>query len=237
MHRFYLPSPDVRENILTVREAHRLHQMSRVLRMKPGDLFSFFNDKGEEHSVRVLELKRDSLIAQVLEKLERQTESLVEVSLYQAIPKKTALFELIVQKATELGVHHLYPLVTERTEKRRLSKFERLVTIAVEATEQSNRLRVPVIHHPVSFESALEQARNGYLGYEFQEQIDLLDYGKSITETGAVQIFIGPEGGFSQKEVIKAKNAGVKLFTLGPRILRTETAAMASLAQLLHLLR
>ncbi len=174
---------------------------------------------------------------QRLERLVRHTEPAIRVSLYQAIPKKTALFEWVVEKATELGVSTIHPLITERTEKRRLSKFERLERIAVEATEQCNRLRVPLIHHPVSFETALSQVKNGYLAYEFAEGMDLLDYGKGLTAGGALQLFIGPEGGFGQKEVNLAKKAGIKIYTLGPRILRTETAAMASLALLLPLIR
>lgn len=237
MHRFYIPAPDLRGDTLALTEPTQVHQLFRVLRMKPGDSFSVFDEEGREYSVRILEISARHVLGQVLEKLERHTELSVEVSLYQAIPKKTELFELIVQKATELGVAHIYPLITERTEKRRLSKFERLTRIATEATEQSNRLRVPVIHHPIALEAALEQVSNGYLAYEFEEQVGLLDYGKSLTQGNALQIFIGPEGGFSQKEVMLAKKTGLKTFTLGPRILRTETAATASLALLLHLCR
>lgn len=236
MHRFYIPSPDITKDTLTIRDPHLLHQLARVLRIHPGDKFSFFSDAREEYSAQALEIQRDEMVAQIFEKLERRTEPTLEISLYQAIPKKTALFEWVVEKATELGVAEIFPMVTERTEKRRLSKFERLERIAIEATEQSGRLRVPLIHHPIAFEAALRQAKNGYLAYEFHEGMQLLDYGKSLTEPGHLELFIGPEGGFSQKEVALAEKTGIRAFSLGPRILRTETAAMASLAQLLPLM-
>lgn len=186
--------------------------------------------------MRVLEIGHRKILAQVMEPINRQTESSMAISLYQAIPKKTALFEWVVEKATELGVSAIYPLITERTEKRRMSKFERLERIAVESTEQSNRLCVPVIHHPVSLDMALEQVTNAYMAYEFAEGVHLPDYGAVLKVGGAIQLFIGPEGGFSQREVTTTQKAGVKIYSLGPRILRTETAAMASLAQLLPLL-
>ncbi|MFH0820611.1 MAG: RsmE family RNA methyltransferase [Candidatus Peregrinibacteria bacterium] len=237
MHRFYIPSLDLTTDTVSIVDPHRVHQIARVLRMRPGELLSVFDGRGEEREIKILEVTSHQVLGQRLERLIRRTEPSVQVSLYQAIPKKTALFEWVVEKATELGVSAIYPLITERTEKRRMSKFERLERIAIESTEQCNRLRVPLIHHPISFETAFLQAKNGYLAYEFEEGMDLLDYGKALMTGNALQLFIGPEGGFSQKEVNAAKKAGIKIYSLGSRILRTETAAIASLSQLLPLIR
>lgn len=236
MQRFYLQNPDFQKDTVTIADPRVVHQCARVLRMRAGSEFSVFDETGKEFKLRALEISSRMILGQILEPLERHTEPGLQVSLYQAIPKKTVLFEWVVEKATELGVAEIFPMVTERTEKRRLSKFERLERIAIEAAEQSGRLRVPVIHHPIAFEAALKQAKNGYLAYEFHEGMQLLDYGKSLKEAGHLALFIGPEGGFSQKEVALAEKMGVRSFSLGPRILRTETAAMASLAQLLPLM-
>jgi len=155
MHRFYLPSPDIKAKLITINDKRIIHQAERVLRMKQGSHLQIFDDKGREYVIEILEINRRKILGNVIESIKNKTESKLEVSLYQAIPKKPALFELIVQKATEIGVRHIYPLITERTEKRRLAKFERLHMIAIEATEQSGRLQVPTIHHPVALENIL----------------------------------------------------------------------------------
>ena len=107
MHRFYLFSPDIKKDILTLKDPRLLHQLNRVLRMKSGDRFSIFNDEKGEHSLEILEIDRHQILAQMIEKIDCKTESATEVSLYQAVPKKTALFEWVIQKATELGVSHV----------------------------------------------------------------------------------------------------------------------------------
>lgn len=230
MHRFYIPSPDIQKNTVTITDPRVVFQCGKVLRMRVGSPFSIFDETGEEHSVSILEIDRHKILCQVTATLARATESAVKISLYQSIPKKPALFELVVQKATELGVSEIYPLITGRTERHRMTKFERLSAIAMEAAEQSNRTRVPLIHHPIDLEDAVERAENGYMAYEFEAGTFLYEYHQELRKKAAVQIFIGPEGGFSQDEINLAKKAGIKLFTLGPRTLRTETAAIASLA-------
>ncbi|MFH1012146.1 MAG: RsmE family RNA methyltransferase [Candidatus Peregrinibacteria bacterium] len=233
MHRFYLERPDICRGTVTITDPRIVHQAGKVLRMRPGDSLSVFDQKGQEQSLCVLEIDKRKLLCQIIEPIFRDTEPSIAISLYQAIPKKVALFEFVVQKATELGVSHIYPLITERTEKRRLGKFERLSAIVMEAAEQCNRTRVPVIHHPVSFETALAQVTHGYMAYEFDKSKSLLNYGSALKEGRAIQLFIGPEGGWTQKEVDLAERAGVHRFHLGPRTLRMETAAIASLALLL----
>lgn len=237
MHRFYIPSSDLGRDTIAIIDPHRIHQIARVLRMKNGDLLSVFNDNGEEAEIRLLEVANRQILGQIMGHITRQTEPGLRISLYQAIPKKPSLFELVIEKATELGVTEIYPMITERTEKRRLGKFERLERIAIEATEQCNRTHVPIIHHPIPLETALRQVKNGYLAYEYSEAIGLTDYGQALSAGSAIGILIGPEGGFSQKEVDLAKKANVRIFSLGSRILRTETAAIAALALLLPLTR
>ena len=181
----------------------------------------------------MLEMNRRKIIGNVIEPIERKTESKIEIHLYQAIPKKTALFEMVVQKATEIGVSHIYPLITDRTEKHRINKFERLFTIAVEATEQSRRIKVPIIHHPVNFQEVVKKTENAYMAYEYEEKKFLSDYLPEIKKNKVAHLFIGPEGGFAQQEIDAALKNGVKTFTFGPRILRTETATLSALSIML----
>lgn len=234
MHRFYLPSPDITASVIEITDQRVLFQLNKVLRMKPGKQIKIFDENGNENRIEILEINRKKLLGNVIEKVERQTEPNIDVHLYQAIPKKTALFELVIQKATEIGVTHIYPLVTHRTEKHRLSKFERMQSIAIEATEQSRRLKVPIIHHPVAFRDTIEKvAHQAYIGYEYEDSKKLMDYLPQIQKDGVAHLFIGPEGGFEQDEIDFAIKQKANLFTLGPRILRTETAAVVSLGMML----
>ncbi|MBU1018204.1 16S rRNA (uracil(1498)-N(3))-methyltransferase [Patescibacteria group bacterium] len=230
MQRFYIPSPDIQKNVIEIHEPRIVFQAVKVLRMRTGSKFSIFDEKGKEVVVEILEINRRKIIGNVLEIIERNAESKLDIHLYQAIPKKPALFEMVVQKATEIGVNHIYPLITDRTEKKRLSKFERLQAIVIEAAEQSRRTHIPVLHHPVNFTEAIKKTKHAYLAYEYEDKKTLNDYLPNIKKDNEAHIFIGPEGGFDQKEIDLAIKNKVDCFTFGPRILRTETAAIAALS-------
>jgi 16S rRNA (uracil1498-N3)-methyltransferase len=233
MHRFYIKSPDISKNVLDISDQRIIFQLTKVLRMKTGSRFNVFDESGRERAVEVLEINRHNALCNILEDVKRKTESEIEVNLYQAIPKKPALFELVIQKATEIGVSQIYPLITNRTENNRLSKFDRMQTIAIEATEQSRRTRIPVIHHPVAFNDVIEKTKNSYVAYEYEKSKNLSDYLPIIRKAKIANIFIGPEGGFEQKEIDFASENKTSLFTFGPRILRTETAAISALSIIL----
>lgn len=233
MHRFYLPSPDIHKDVVDIRDPRIVFQLTKVLRLRKGERFRIFDETGKEWVVQALEADRKRVVGNLIETVEEQTEPEFDVHLYQAIPKKTALFELVIQKATEIGVNHIYPLITQRTEKQRLSKFDRLMTIATEATEQSHRKKIPFLHHPVTFESAISKIKNAYIAYEYEEQKMLNRYLNEMRKEKTIHLFIGPEGGFDQKEIDFAQKQGARLFTFGPRILRTETAALAALSLIL----
>lgn len=230
MHRFFIPSPDVNQGVIEITDNRILFQANKVLRMKPGKRFDVFDALGKEFEVEILKIDKRKIIGNIIEKIKNNTESEIEVHLYQAIPKKTTLFELVIQKATEIGASHIYPLITDRTEKHRISKFERMLTIAIEATEQSRRTKVPTIHHPVNFDEVVAKVKNAYVAYEYEDKKLLSDYLPKIKKSKKAHIFIGPEGGFDQKEIDFAIKKGVNLFTLGPRILRTETASIAAMS-------
>ncbi|MBI5422307.1 16S rRNA (uracil(1498)-N(3))-methyltransferase [Candidatus Peregrinibacteria bacterium] len=227
MHRFYIPTPDIRKNILEVTDPRIVFQCSKVLRMRPGSPFSVFGNDEKEVSVELIEIDRKHLLANVVEELKRDPESKIEVHLYQAMPKKPALLELVIQKATEIGVSHIYPLVTRRTERQHVGRFDRLSMIAIEATEQSGRLRVPTLHHPVNFDEAVGLG-NAYVAYEYEGKTSLMSFVPEIRKAKIARLFIGPEGGFDQKEIDEAIAKGAKPFSMGPRILRTETAAISA---------
>jgi len=231
MHRFYFPLLDASEKTLELTDPALVHQLNKVLRFKVREEFFLFNAHQQEARVVVEDIGKKKVRVKVAEVVKNHTEPRLKVTLIQAIPKKPALFELIVQKATEIGVHTIIPLITERTEGRRLPRPERLRAIATEATEQSRRLHLPTISQPITFEQALEYGPKVYMAYEYEEARFLLDH--PPTPIHDIFLLIGPEGGFSQKEVHAAREAKLNLFTFGPRILRMETAAISALSLLL----
>lgn len=233
MQRFYIEKPDWEGGIIDIQDARILFQVNKVLRMKVGSRFTVFDQNGTEQLVEVIEMGKRKVVGNVIEPIKRTTESEIEVNLYQSIPKKPALFELVVQKATELGVSQIFPLITSRTEKHRVGKFERLQTIAIEATEQCRRAKVPTIRHPVVFDEVIEHLDDVYLAYEYEEGKTLEVYLPTIQKRKKANIIIGPEGGFEQNEIDLALKQEIHTFGLGPRILRTETAAIAALSKVL----
>lgn len=231
MHRFYLSDLNFSDQKLLIQDSRIVFQASKVLRMKHGSFFHLFNEK-EEWLVQVETIDRKKLSVQQVSSIQNDNDAQLKVALYQAIPKKPALFELILQKATEIGVTDIYPLITERTENRRLTKLDRLKIIALEATEQCGRKNIPHIHHPVNYDEIVPQLTHGYIAYEYEGNKYLSDY-PEIEKADELQIIIGPEGGLSESEISLAKDSGIKSFSLGKRILRTETAALAALTLVL----
>ena len=232
MHRFYLPSLSFKKNEMTLVDPRIVQQISKVLRMKTGDEIRFFDGKREVH-VSIQSLKKKKITVQWVSEIQNKNEPKLKVTLYQAVPKKIALFELVIQKATEIGVHQIVPLLTERTENHRPLRFERLQSIAMEAAEQSERLHVPTIHPHIQFSDALSSINIGLMAYARDDKKSLSEVMKSLPKTDDLSLLIGPEGGFSSAEIEAAKKAGIEPFGLGPRILRTETAAMVGLGALL----
>lgn len=228
MHRFYIPTISAKDKRAIILDPRVIHQLFKVLRMETGDRFHVFNDKKEELIVKIFEINKRKINIDILESIENNSESSVDVSLYQAIPKKPALLEMVIQKAVELGVTDIYPLITKRTENRRIAKMDRLNMIAIEATEQCGRIKIPVIHEPILLKNIIPNLDNAYLAYVSEKNNYLSDY-KELSKGDSAQIIIGPEGGFDIDEVSLLKKAGAKIFTLGPRVLRTETAAIVAL--------
>lgn len=229
MHRFYLPSLVFKGDYLEITDHRIVHQAGKVLRMWNDDFFQIFDGK-KEWLVQIAAINKHHISVKKVEEVSNKAEPKVKVSLYQAIPKKPALFEMVVQKATEIGVSEIFPLITKRTEKRRMTKFQRLELIAMEATEQCGRMNIPVIRHPVNYDEIVGKLSNGFIAYEYEGSKHISDYEEEMKSAKEIQIIIGPEGGLSESELELAKESSVKPFTLGSRILRTETAAIASLS-------
>jgi 16S rRNA (uracil1498-N3)-methyltransferase len=200
------------------------HQVTRVLRLGDGDKIALLDGLGSEALCRL-----DGGDCVVLERRAAGGEPTHQLTVWQALLKGDHL-EPLIRHATELGIARFGLFVSERCIPRDMSprKLERLRAVAREAAEQSERGIVPLVDEPVTFAEAIKTAGPGsVLLFERHE-------GKRLSEIEPpASVFIGPEGGFSPAEVAAAERAGLAMAGLGPRILRSETVAVAVAAAIL----
>lgn len=213
------------------------NHVKNVLRMKIGDTF-LVSSKGESHLCELTEFCDECLFAKIIEENYRETELPIEIHLFQGLPKGDKM-ELIIQKCVELGVFKIIPVEMKRCvvkldDKKKKSKRERWQAISESAAKQSKRNIVPEISEVLSFENALKIASDLdvlLVPYENKDGMKATQEALSKIKDGmSVGIFIGAEGGFDESEIEKATEMGGISVSLGKRILRTETAAVASCA-------
>jgi 16S rRNA (uracil1498-N3)-methyltransferase len=229
MHRFYLP--DFQKPVLSAAEAHHATQ---VLRVKAGDIVNAFDGRGREAQCQIAEISNRSVKLKLLTQISSKPLP-CRISLAQAIPKKN--FELIVQKATELGVAVIMPLISERTIKRPTASPERWRDIALEACKQSGNNWLPEIHPPQQARDFLSSPGRFDLQLIASLQPDARPLKKILADVpppATVLVLIGPEGDFTPAELSLAKSAGCLPLSLGPLVLRAETAALYALSVLHH---
>lgn len=213
------------------------HHLIRVLRVKTGDKIEVFDGKGGRFEAEVTNIGKQ-LSVKLLSQKPSQTESPLSLCLIIAVGKGDKM-DWIIQKATELGVTEIIPVITSRSEvrlseERWQKKHEHWQEIIINACEQCGRDFIPTLCTVSSLSSRLQELKNGlklllHPG-EASEKINvLLNQDKNSTQS-PTYLLIGPEGGFDDKEVALAKTHYFKLAALGPRILRMETAAITSLA-------
>lgn len=205
----------------------------RVLRMEPGDSFILFNGDGSEYGARIVAAGKRESVVLVGARREPTVESPLPVRLGQVMSKGDRL-EYAIQKAAELGVAGITLLTSERCDvkldgERFEKKREHLQMVAVAACEQSGRVRVPVVDAPVELSRWVARVEAGLKL--------VLHPGKATTpplatSADSVALLVGPEGGLSPGEITEAERHGFSALSLGPRILRTETAPVAALAVL-----
>ncbi|MEW6714445.1 MAG: 16S rRNA (uracil(1498)-N(3))-methyltransferase [Nitrospirota bacterium] len=200
-----------------------------VLRVKTGEIITVFDGLGYRYDCKISQINKKNIIAKKLSKTPYSAESPVSITLAQGIAKGEKM-DFIIQKATELGVAKILPLITERSQVRHTAKIERWRKIALSAAEQSCRGKVPEINEPVSLNDFLEGRHIGIIFYEEDKGKHLKQTLQEFNDSKKITILIGPEGGFSKGEVNAAVEKGFQQASLGPRILRTETAAINAIS-------
>ncbi|OGI73749.1 hypothetical protein A3D42_00835 [Candidatus Nomurabacteria bacterium RIFCSPHIGHO2_02_FULL_41_18] len=219
LHRF-IGDFDLSKNEVKITDPQIIKKIKAVLRIKSGEKIILSDGRGEEAETTLISIGSE-LIKGLVGKKERRGEVEGGINLYLSILKKEN-FELAVQKAVETGVSSITPTITERTIKTGLN-FERLKKIIKEASEQSGRSIVPHLHSILNFEDAIIDGKKSKIKILFHPAGNFYRPNK---EQGAISIFIGPEGGFTERELERAKEEEYDVFSLGHFTLRAETAAM-----------
>ncbi len=240
--RFYVDAASLTGDRIEI-EGALAHRLAKVLRMRAGDEVILFDGSGEDVRVRVEDVSDRRATAAVIERRPGPREPRVRLHLYQSITKGER-FEWLLEKATEIGVARVVPLVAARavvktpSEGNRADRWRR---IAVEAAEQCERSAVPEIGAPQPFDDALRTAA-GILLLPYEEAGDAASSIHDVLNRrvddvfalAAVSVFIGPEGGYEPAEIDRAKAAGAEIVTLGDRVLRSETAGLVAATLVMH---
>lgn len=218
-------------------EGDEANHMIKVLRMKEGDSLTLFDGDGNCADGEIEKIEGKTVFVKARGRYASESEPALKITLFQGIPKNPKM-DLIIQKATELGVTRIVPVNTKRIVAKidKDAKIERLQRIAFEAAKQCGRAFVPAVEAPVSFDKAIEMMQEldaAIIPYECEKDGRLADC--IPNKIGSLGIIIGPEGGFEEAEVEKAEKAGVRRVTLGKRILRTETAGLIASALCLYI--
>lgn len=241
MPKHFINSPDITDNRITL-TGETAHHLLRVLRIKPGERVVLCDGQRTDYDCIVEQVldKNLSLSLTVHAVRACDTETAVRVTLYQSLPKSDKL-EWIIQKCVELGVHAIVPVITEysvvRVNKDWKHKGERYQRIAEAAAAQSMRGIIPVVCDPVSFSEAITSSREEMQIYAYEKERERsVSHALRGKRPASVGIWIGPEGGFSDDESACFNAVNGVAVTLGRRILRTETAGLAALTQVLCVL-
>lgn len=222
LHKFFIKEDLSRKDII-LKDAGLINQIKNVLRLKPGDEIILSDDRLTEAIAKIVSIKEKMLAVSIAATRQNTNEPKNHAILYLAILKREN-FEIAVQKATEVGIKEIVPIITKRTIKLGL-KNERLEKIIQEAAEQSNRGKIPVLEESIPLESAFNHARGNNLNLFFHP------VGQPLPPTGdknRIGIFIGPEGGWDESEIILAKNSSFQIIKLSPLSFRAETAALVA---------
>jgi 16S rRNA (uracil1498-N3)-methyltransferase len=240
MHKFFVDNSNISEKSIYIIGEDVSH-INKVLRLRSGEKIAVSNGNGREFICSISEVSKKEVICEILEEFENITEAPIEITLFQGLPKSQKM-DLIVQKCVEIGIYKIQPVITGRVVvkvegKDISSKIERWRRIAEEAAKQSNRGIVPEVLEPISFDEALNQLKAMDLAivpYEKERAQGFKEILLQKSEAKKIGVLIGPEGGFEESEIEECLGNGIQPITLGPRILRTETAGFVTATIILY---
>ena len=237
MSRFFVPKENVKDDLIYI-DGQEARHILNVLRLKESDKVTVFDGTGREYTGFIKEIKSKSLTVEVVSTKTPKIETAPQITLAQSIPKKGKM-DYIVEKATELGVHSVIPIISERTvvkleDKKELQRINRWQKIAKEAAKQCGRADVPEVKNIQKFYNATDEINNFDLALMACLSDTTIGLKQAISdfETGNIIVFIGPEGDFTPEEITMARDTSCKFVSLGNRVLKSDTAGLFVLSVL-----
>lgn len=243
MQKFFVENNQI-ENKQIIIIGEDVKHISNVLRMQKNDELQICNKTTcENYLVKIIEFQKDKVITEIIEKVDSNIESNVQIDLYQGLPKADKM-ELIIQKTVEIGVNKIIPVdmlrcVVKLEDKEVKKKIERWQKISEGAAKQSKRDIIPQIEDKIKLNTVIQRIKDYdkfFVAYEDEEKCKLKYELKKINENEKIKIgiLIGPEGGLDSNEIEKLKQNGAKIVSLGKRILRTETAPIVMISNIIY---
>ncbi len=244
MNRFFVEKANIiaEDKSILIDDNEDIKHISKVLRLNEGDKIEICDKNSKDYIAKITKIENDLISCEITKEFSSKGEPPIEVVLFQGLPKSTKM-DLIVQKCVELGVTTIVPINTNRSivkikdRKSENKKIERWNKIALEAAKQCKRGIIPCVKESINFND-IENYINDFdcflLPYENEETMSLKKVLRNNPNVKKIGIIIGPEGGFDQAEIIMSKSWGINTVTLGPRILRTETAGFVTASILIY---
>lgn len=238
MKRFYTEAPFTQNGLIEL-EAKLSHYLSKVLRLKPDDSIQLFDGKGKEAFAKIIAVSKQGVSVQIETLLSAQPDSPLHLHLGQVISKGDR-FDYAIQKSVELGVTEITPLFSERCDvklpkDRQAKRLQHWQGIAISAAEQCGRSSVPTVNGIQTLSEWVASQSQGLVLNPHQGK-SLTNLAHQLDATRPISLLIGPEGGLTEGEVLQAENSAFYGCSLGPRVLRTETAPVVVLSGLQLLL-
>lgn len=238
MPRFFVDKEQISDNYISIIGDDVKH-IKKVLRLREGEEIEVCDGCGEDFECKIESLSDDVVRAEILKRYPNTAEAPIELCVYQGMPKNDKM-DYIVQKCVELGVCRIVPVITKRAvsiprdAEKKTARWQR---ISDEAAKQCGRGILPKVENTINFADAIKAMSDedalSLMPYECEKEGSLSVLLRA-TDKKKINVFIGPEGGFDESEVEKAKCAGIHTVTLGPRILRTETAPLAVCSAIMY---
>lgn len=244
MNRFFVEKNNIQEheNQLAITDKDDIKHLSKVLRLAEGDKIEVSDMNKKEYICTISRISNEVVECSIDENFISDKESEIDVVLFQCLPKSSKM-DLIIQKSVEIGIKKIVPVVSQRCvvkikdKKSENKKIERWQKIAIEAAKQCKRSIIPKIESIIDFNDILKIINNFdavLIPYELEKNNTLKNILKKNTKSKKFGIIIGPEGGFEEEEINNAQSWGLESISLGPRILRTETAGILTTSIIMY---
>ncbi len=234
MHRFAAAPNSITGNRVVLRNSQARH-LAVVLRLRPGERVTVFDGAGDEFEVELESVGAEEVTGRIVVRREGRRPSL-SLALLQGVPKGAKMDD-VIRMGTEIGVWEFVPFLSDRTVAQGRQRVDRWRRIATEAAKQCARSDVPVVHDPAPLDAALDRVA-GYdlilVLWEGERTRSIADVLRTATRPSRVAVVVGPEGGLGRREVDQAVGRGAAPVTVGPLILRTETAGIVAIAMVLY---